>query len=195
MAVRWTYETRTGWNICIGQTTDDTATTPTDDNEADYLRPAFTPGDPSAPDGLSLVPQKRYVSETNTVQEANAAQIQDFNVFVKKKEKNLEIDRNTMRLFNKGLVYDGATFPLGVDDSLNYLRMYTQRNASETWPKDIAQRNRNAYTIDTAAAMKQFGEAAFDRQREIVDGAQALKKQIFDATTVAAVNAIQDNRS
>ncbi len=200
MAIRWLYETTTGTNYCFQMTSDDGNTAiPEFDELPDSFRFAWSANDPALepPAIQDLVPQKRYNIAQNRIYECNAAQNTALNLRIAKAEKNRRIDRKTERLFNKGLSYDGEIFPLDVDDSLNYYLLYDNRNNSSviSWPHTIITRGRDLYTINNANVMKSFGEAAIARQRAIVDGARDLKKQIFDATTVAAVNAITDNRT
>jgi hypothetical protein len=195
MAIRWRYETNTGMNVCLGMTSDDNNTgLPLPDEEYDTLSFAWTDPDPIAPDGVDLQPLKRYTIATNTVTLMNAAQLQTWNTRLAKKAKNKLVDRKTQRLFNKGLSYDGAIFPLQVDDSLYYLSLYQTRNSLVSYPFLLVQRNRDTYSVSNANAMKQFGEAAIARQKQIIEEARDIKKLIHDAATVAAVNSITDDR-
>ncbi len=200
MAIRWLYETTTGTNYCVSQTSDDANTEiPTFDELPDSFRFAWSADDPALepPATQDLQPRKRYNIAQNKIYECNAAQNAAWNLRLAKANKNKQIDRKTDRLFNKGLTYDSETFPLQIDDSLNYLICYENRNNSSVcnWPNTFITRGRDTYTIQNANSMKSFGEAAFARIFQIVEGARDLKKSIRDATTVAEVNAISDDRT
>lgn len=206
MAVRWLYETGTGTNYCVGMTSDDTQEAPPwHDDKTPSLPTAWSAADPAleSPAVQDLVPLKRYNIAQNRVYECNAAQTQSWQLREAKHRKNSQIDRKTTRLFSKGLSYDGERFPLDVDDYVNLLTLYENRNNGSviSWPHTVITRtvnatgNMSAYTIANANAMKDLGEAAFARARSIVDGARDLKLQIAAAGTVAAVNAITDNRT
>ena len=194
MAIFWKYELETGWNIVTAQATS-TETIPETDGRFDSFDYAWTPADPAAPDGSDTVPTKRYVTGTNTVQDANAAQLQDWKTRVAKVRKITQIERKTGRLFRVGFTFGGQVFTLTEDDFLNHFERYEHRSTLVNYPLLVAQRNRQSYSISGQAQMKQFGEAAFARRDEIVNGEAALRQQVADATTVAAVNAITDTRT
>jgi len=198
MAIRWLYETTTGTNYCTGMTSDDANTAiPENDNLPDTFDYAWTADDPSLepPAAQDLVPQKRYNIAQNKVYECNGAQNAALNLRTAKFNRNQQVDRKTMRLFRKGFTYDGQVFPLDVDDFVNYFQRYEHRNSLVVYPLLVAQRNRDSYSIANAAGFKAFAEDAFARRDVIVDGAAALKKLIYDAATVAQVNAIDDTRT
>jgi hypothetical protein len=196
MATRWLYETATGTNYCTAMTADDSQTSvPEWDGQFDSLQYAWSAPDPQMGRRAkrNLSPRKKYNPKTNTVHNCTAAEIAAWDLRLLKAARNLEVDRKTMQLFNQGLAFEGGAFPLDLDDSLNYMRMQLFARP-EDFPWDIAQRNRDSFTIRDAAHLKRFGDAATARQQQIVDGAQTLKKAIYDASDEAAVNAIVDDR-
>jgi hypothetical protein len=195
MARRWLYETLTGNNICVGQTSDDTRTeVPENDGSPEFEPVAWSADDPIAPNGFDLVPTKRYIVATNTVIEATAGDAFPRRLRLAKRLKNRAIDIKTEFLFRKGLVFESETFPFALDDFVNYMSYYDNRN-SITTPFLIAQRNLDSFSLNNANHIRDFGDAAIARRDSIVNGAQALKKQLFDATTLAQVQAVTDSRA
>lgn len=105
-----------------------------------------------------------------------------------------EVDRKTKKLFSLGFPYAGKTFSLSVSAQNKWLSLYTLKD-DHTYPIYVPTLDdKEIYQIDDAADLVSIYNAMNARITALVQGDNSLKKQIRDATTAAAVNAIVDSR-
>jgi hypothetical protein len=107
-----------------------------------------------------------------------------------------EIDLKTQALIAVGFTYDSNQFSLSLPAQHNWHGLLMA--ADKTWvtfPFVISTIDNNEYTLPTVAACNQFVRDGFDVVKGHLESGRSLKKQVFDATTKAAVDAVVDNRT
>ena len=103
-----------------------------------------------------------------------------------------EIDIKTATLISVGFTFDGETFSLSANAQRNWDSIKTSK-ADYSFPLDITAKDNNTYVL-TNPNVQAFWVAARDAVKAPLDSGRILKKAIFDAIDIAAVNAVIDNR-
>jgi hypothetical protein len=109
-----------------------------------------------------------------------------------KEHRYLEVDIRTAELISVGFVFDGQTFSLSANAQRNWDSIKTSK-PDYSFPLDITTIDNNTYSL-TNANVQAFWVAARDVVKSHLDSGRALKKSIFDAVDIAAVNLVVDNR-
>jgi hypothetical protein len=103
-----------------------------------------------------------------------------------------EVDYKTGALISVGFTYDSKQFSLSLPAQANWHAI--KDNTSEfTFPLTVSTMDNSGYDLAEANVIA-FWQAGRDALKGHIDTGRALKKQIFDAADIAAVNAIVDNR-
>jgi len=115
---------------------------------------------------------------------------------VAQEKRAASVNIRTGVLINAGFVYAGKTFDLTPTAQLNTIGAYTSRNAPGfAYPVvRFTKDDLDTVSLVDAADVEAFYTATVSAVRVIREAGNALKVQINAATTVEAVNAIQDNR-
>jgi len=109
-----------------------------------------------------------------------------------KAARYVEIDAKTGGLISAGFVYDSKTFSLSPNAQANWNSLMD--NQSEfNWPVDITTIDNDTYSLEVAN-ISAFWNAAKNVLKGHLDSGRVLKKQIFDATDKAGVDAVVDSR-
>lgn len=103
-----------------------------------------------------------------------------------------EIDMKTAGLISVGFAYDGANFSLSANAQKNWDSLKTSKN-DYSFPLDISTIDNDVYSL-TNSNVQSFWVAARDAVKTQLDSGRILKKAIFDATDIPAVDAVIDNR-
>jgi hypothetical protein len=115
----------------------------------------------------------------------------------RKDERHAEIDTNTNELLKQGFAYDGYTFSFGDAFRANIvLLMVAMREKAITYPAKInTVDNRHQYELKNRGKMRRFFQEYFAAFHRVHQAGEDLKEQIQQATSLAAVNAIEDTRT
>lgn len=103
-----------------------------------------------------------------------------------------EIDYKTEILIGIGFVFDGETFSLSPNAQRNWDSIKTSK-ADYTFPLNVSTIDNNVYSL-TNPNVQAFWVAARDALKNHLDSGRILKKAIFDAIDIPAVDAVIDNR-
>lgn len=103
-----------------------------------------------------------------------------------------EIDAKTSMLIQQGFVYDSKTFSLSLPAQTNWHAIKNQPTEF-TFPVTVSTIDNSGYDL-AQSNVSAFWQAGKDTLKAHIDSGRILKKQIFDAVDIAAVNAIVDNR-
>ena len=103
-----------------------------------------------------------------------------------------EIDYNTGRLISAGFTFDGVQFSLSANAQQNWDSIKTSKS-DYSFPLDITTIANDTYSL-TNPNVQAFWVAARDAVKDQLDSGRILKKAIFDAIDIAAVDAVIDNR-
>lgn len=109
-----------------------------------------------------------------------------------KKYRYTIIDRKTGGLISVGFTYDSRTFSLSPNAQMNWSEIHSNQS-SFTFPLDISTINNDTYLL-AAVDVDAFWSAAKNTVKGHLDSGRDLKKQVFDAVDIPAVNAVIDAR-
>ena len=113
-----------------------------------------------------------------------------------KELKIQKIDAKSEKLINDGFMFDNVRFSLSHNAQLNLIGLYHSRDATVMqYPISYNSKDDTiVYAISDAATLEAIYFTAFGAKKSILDAGTALKQQVRDATTVAEINAVHDNR-
>lgn len=112
-----------------------------------------------------------------------------------KTQRYLEIDTRTQELIAAGFVHDSKTFSLSLNAQHNWHSLLTVADKQWlTFPVTVSTFDNDEYSLANVAALDNFAQAGFNAVFGHLTSGRDLKKQIFDATTKAAVDAVVDTR-
>ncbi len=138
------------------------------------------------------VPEKFWKLTGNTLSEMTQAE-KDLAYFdINKSSRYLQIDGKTDALIIQGFTYDSKVFSLSLSAQMNFNALKNE-SSEFTWPVEITTISNDTYSL-TLANLNAFWRTGKVALKGDLDTGRALKKQIFDATTQAAVDAIVDTR-
>lgn len=107
-----------------------------------------------------------------------------------------EIDARTEELIEAGFVASNSKrFRITDCAMLRYQVMFESRSAGVSYPILVnTYDNDNVQSLPDASGVVTFVEEIFLGHQAIIASGSALKKQIIDATTIAEIEAVEDNR-
>lgn len=113
-----------------------------------------------------------------------------------KTRKYNRIDKRTDELIAAGYTYDSKTFSLTPTHQVRLVGLFAVRDdAALTYPVKLNTKNNNNYVeLATSADIRSIYLTALATLRGHLDSGSALKDAVRDATTVAEVAAVVDNR-
>lgn len=103
-----------------------------------------------------------------------------------------QIDDKTDELITTGFIYDNETFSTSHHAQMNWNSLRNQ-TGEYTWPLNISTKDNNTYSL-LQANVPAFWTELIDALADHVDSGRVLKKSIFIAADIAAVDAVVDNR-
>lgn len=146
---------------------------------------------------LSDVPSSLKVyGEENQVSNWNGSTFSDIDsVSAARMHKNAEIDKRTVELINEGFTFNTKTFSLSTEAQIKWQGMKTgSDNGLLTYPVKITTIDDLEDSLADATAVNDFFAAGLSAVKGHLDSGRALKVDVANATTVAEVNAVVDNR-
>jgi len=106
--------------------------------------------------------------------------------------KKKAIDDRTDQLIEEGFVYDNETFSFSKGAQLNWIGLEVKKS-SLTWPVNVSTKENGEYSL-AQADLGAFTDVGMATKQAHLDSGRALKQSVNSATTVAAVEAVEDNR-
>lgn len=115
---------------------------------------------------------------------------------VLRKVRYAEFDKKTVDLVLEGFTWGGVLLPLDALSQERYTQAWNCRNEPAfTYPADFSGViNDTKVTCADADDVDDMYTQCVIKVRERNDSGESLKQQVRDATTVAAINAVVDNR-
>lgn len=110
-----------------------------------------------------------------------------------KDQKNDAIDSKTAELISSGFTYDSTVFSLSNEAQKNWIGLDLAKG-DMTYPVKISTKSDVEYSLVDATAVHNFYLTGVAAKQGHLDSGRALKIQVNDATTVAEVDAVVDNR-
>jgi hypothetical protein len=150
--------------------------------------------------GVDGVPKQYWKIVGNSVVEMDQTEkdaVDAVNIPSIKEQKLSQIDARTAELIDSGFDFDGHTFSLSLAAQQNWTGLQVavaQGYLPEAaFPFEIATLDNKAYELAWADAPSFFQGVLGAISTRLAEG-RALKKQVNDATTLAEVEAVVDNR-
>jgi hypothetical protein len=109
-----------------------------------------------------------------------------------KEHRYNQIDGKTSLLIQQGFTYDNMSFSLSLPAQTNWHAIKNQPSEF-TFPVTISTADNNTYDL-AQSSVSAFWQEGKQTLKGHIDSGRALKKQIFDATTIEQVNSVIDNR-
>jgi len=107
-----------------------------------------------------------------------------------------EIDARTNELIAQGFVFGGKLFSLSDDAQVNIIGLDLSRDDQMmTYPINYGAKDSGDYlALPDSATVHGLYLTALGTKRAHLDSGRTLKTAVFEATTIAAVNAVVDSR-
>lgn len=109
-----------------------------------------------------------------------------------KKGRLSEVDTKTVQLISGGFTFDGNQFSLSQAAQINWVGLKSLKSLM-AWPVNITTLNDGEYALAQANLDSFIGTGKFVVQSHL-DSGRALKSQILATTTIAELDAVEDNR-
>lgn len=110
-----------------------------------------------------------------------------------KKNKNLSIDAKTKELIESGITYNNVLFSSSETAQNNWLAMDQLRD-DLTYPFGVTTFDDSEYTFQDAGELHTFVLVGFATIEPHYSSGRSLKIQVNGASSIAEVDAIEDNR-
>ncbi|MBW1635269.1 MAG: hypothetical protein JRJ68_03240 [Deltaproteobacteria bacterium] len=103
-----------------------------------------------------------------------------------------KVDKRTAELISNGFMFDGKTFSLSIYAQNNWNTIHDNK-ADFTFPFEITTKDNDIYDLNEVD-VDSFWNTAVGTVATHWGTGRGLKKQIFDAQTKEAIDAVTDNR-
>ena len=163
-------------------------------NTSDWI---IDPIFPDTPSHYWKIDGDQVVEKSQAEKDAYDAQKSAHNLSAAQMKKNRKIDAKTDELIGQGFSFDGETFSLSTNAQASWNAIQTAVAGGllteANFPYELSTKDDGIYNLAWANVGLFMGTALTTVSTHLATG-RALKKLVVDATTVAEVEAIVDNR-
>ncbi len=149
--------------------------------------------------GVDDIPQARWIIEGDAVRAPNSEETAAFDaadLVAAKHAKIQAIDDKTSQMVTAGVtVATGKVISTSLPATQNLQNLWIGfQQGIVTLPKAISTQDGGTYTITDNADLIRIAGVLRDFQLTILEGGQSLRAQVLACTSIAEVEAVEDNR-